>query len=179
MVTVTDPHDWHRIGLEHLHGGRTQEAIHALEQAEQSGLADAAYELGQAYRRLARHADAEQAWLRVLRHTTRRQLRVRAGERLAELYSDLGAPRTYAEMQAYLGALRGMVSPRVPPARVQRGADGTYRVNDGRGLVRRLNDRWQRWSRPRRVMVALASVVTALLALAERLGWLMEVLRRW
>jgi len=28
-------------------------------------------------------------------------------------------------------------------------------------------------------MVALASVVTALLALAERLGWLMEVLRRW
>lgn len=65
-AAVTDPHEWHRIGLAHLQAGRMDEAAHALEEAERRGYADAAAALGTAYRRLGRQADAERAYLRAL-----------------------------------------------------------------------------------------------------------------
>jgi len=80
-------------------------------------------------------------------------------------------------MGAYLCALRGMAGLRVPRARVRLRPDGTCRVDDGHALARRLRDRWASWSRTRRILTTLVSIVTAVLALAEQLGWLAGILR--
>jgi tetratricopeptide (TPR) repeat protein len=175
-AAVTDPYEWHRIGLAHLQAGRTDEAVHALEEAERRGYADAAAMLGTAYRRLGRQADAERAYLRALERTSRPEVRRRAAERLAHLYSDLGSPRAHAAVLQYLGGLRGSLLPPVPQSCVRQTPTGGYVVDDRHGLIGKARRWWRRLPRWGRAGTALISGLGSLLTAAEGVRRAIEVL---
>jgi tetratricopeptide (TPR) repeat protein len=178
MSDVTDPREWHRIGLAHLKAGRIHEASHALEEAERRGYADAALALGTAYRCLGRQLEAERAYIRAIERTSRQEVRRGAAEELAQLYSDLGSPRAHAAMRQYIGGLHGPLLPPVPRPRVHQMAEGTYVVDDRSGLVK-LGRRWwrnlPRWGRAVTVLISgLGSALTAV----EIFRWAIDALGR-
>lgn len=175
-TAVTDPHEWHRIGLAHLQAGRMDEATYALEEAERRGYADAAAALGTAYRRLGRQVDAERAYLRALERTSRPEVRRRAAERLAQLYSDLGSPRAHAAVRQYLGGLRGPLLPPVPRSCVRQTLTGGYVVDDLHGVIGAARRWWRRLPRWGRAVTALISGLGSLLTAAEGVRRAIEVL---
>ena len=176
-TAVTDPHEWHRIGLGHLRTGRADEAAHALEEAERRGYADAAVALGTAYQRLGRQVDAEQAYLRALERTSQPEVRRRAAVRLARLYSDLGSPRAHASMRQYLGGLRGPLLPPIPRPRVWQSPAGGYSVDERRGPVEAARRWWRRLPRWGRALTTVTSGVGCLLTVIEGVKWAIQVLR--
>jgi tetratricopeptide (TPR) repeat protein len=168
-ATVYSPDDWHRVGREHLVSGRLEEAVHALRQAEQRGVADAASELGLAYRRLGHLDKAEEAWLRVLHNTSNPSLRRSAASDLVLLYEAIGSPAARRVMRHYIADLEtGAYVPKVPHSRIRQTKNGVYVVARA-GTLGRLQLWWLGLSRVRRRLLLLASSAATLLALVERL----------